>query len=349
MVDSIFKEVSFTPQTFEKEFIEANNRRLGKLIAILESLIDSGIIIAASDSWQKKVFEFLSYFDDSDRDDLSTLLEVIDSRNRLAIYSGEKKLENESAWISELSRLNNKRAFSFISGTIDQDVIKPVESIEREAYLNVGAIVSTQTVENMRMILTPVLGYAEDVKIIDPYFNLSKKTYTDALHVIADTLGNHHGKTEHFEITIQTSIKSLLDKNKALDFGLAKEWSRKIQFFEKQYGHSIIVNIWEDLKEEDQWHDRWIITNQCGITMGKGSDISEWTDATWGLLDWNEIPNIANKFNHNRQTYNLIASINHLSITKKKSPKNYPVYRSADEIAEKKKNVKNFKREMSNQ
>ncbi len=139
MSGSILKEATFTPQAFNKDFNLSSNRRLGKLIAILESLIESGVVLAASPLWKQNIYELLEDYEDNDKNDISALLKELDSRDRVAIYPGNKHLHNEKSWISEINHLNKKRAFDFVVGTINENIVNTVESIDRQRYLNRGA------------------------------------------------------------------------------------------------------------------------------------------------------------------------------------------------------------------
>ncbi len=342
MSGSILKEVTFTPQAFGKDFNLSINRRFGKLISILESLIESGIILAASPLWKQNIYELLEDYEDNDKSDLSALLKELDSRERIVIYPNSKQLDNEKSWISEIAYLNKKRAFDFVAGTINDNIVNTVESIDRKKYLNIGAKVTLQTKDNMHKMLAPMLSYAEIVKIIDPYFHFESydKRYEKAFEVICTNLGNNHDIKNGAIIDIHTSIKPMINTDKEFEWQKADQWPQIIDSFEKKYGHKIILYIWEEVRKKNEWHDRWIITNQCGISIGKGSDVSNWTDSTWGLLDWEELPEISNKFDSNRQVYNFIGKINSTTIVKNQNPKNTFTYLTEEEQAVKSERLK---------
>ncbi len=342
MSGSILKEVTFTPQAFGKDFNLSINRRFGKLISILESLIESGIILAASPIWKQNIYELLEDYEDNDKSDLSALLKELDSRERIVIYPNSKQLDNEKSWISEIAYLNKKRAFDFVAGTINDNIVNTVESIDRKKYLNIGAKVTLQTKDNMHKMLAPMLSYAEIVKIIDPYFHFESydKRYEKAFEVICTNLGNNHDIKNGAIIDIHTSIKPMINTDKEFEWQKADQWPQIIDSFEKKYGHKIILYIWEEVRKKNEWHDRWIITNQCGISIGKGSDVSNWTDSTWGLLDWEELPEISNKFDSNRQVYNFIGKINSTTIVKNQNPKNTFTYLTEEEQAVKSERLK---------
>ncbi len=320
MSGSIFKEVTFTPQVFDKEYIFANHRRFGKLIGILESLIESGVVIAASDTWKNDVDFFLNLYDDSDKDELENLLETLSKRNRLSSSSSHKVLTDEKSWIDAIEKLNKQRSFDFSAGTITDKSIKVLEDISSKSYLNSGATIQKQTITNIEKILKPILSYAEIIKIYDPYFKIQEKRFFSVLELICKKLGNGYSDNEDCFIDIHTSVKTMINKKNEFDWETAKNWIQKIQSLEKQYKHEITIKIWEDT-DKNKWHDRWLITDQCGVSMGKGSDTGNWTDATWGLLDWEDLPKIEDKFNEGKNLYHFIGKVTSDGIAKHSVPK----------------------------
>ena len=332
MSDSIFKEVTFTPQSFDKEYIFSNHRRFGKLIAILEGLIDSGIIVAASDSWNNDVYNYLDKYEDDDKNDIIYLLEALSNRNRISIYPQQKKLIDEVLWIDEINLLNKSRRFDFAAGTINNKTVKTIEDIDAKTYLNAGAKIRKQTIENIKKIVDPILTYAEIVKIYDPYFTIDRDRFFDVLKVICEYLGSVYGKKNDAIIDIHTSVKSMLNNKGEFDWRKAEGWIQKIKHLEKKYNHNITIKIWEDT-DQNEWHDRWLITNQCGVSMGKGSDTSDWTDATWGLLDWEDLPKIEDKFTEGKQFYHYIGKVtsNGPMPAKEWKPKTVSVYMTKEE------------------
>ncbi len=331
MSNSIFKEVTFTPQLFEKTYIFSNHRRFGKLISILESLIESGIIVAVSSSWIEEVDEFINnYEDDIDKNEVRDLLEMLSRRDRVSIPSTYKKLSDELSWINEIDKLNKRRRFDFAAGTVTDKTIKTLEDIDRKSYINSGAKIKKQTLENIKKMIDPILSYAEIVKIYDPYFVIEKDRFFDVLESVCQNLGSVYGKENDAIIDIHTSVKSMLNNKGEFDWRKAEGWIQKIKHLENKYNHNITIKVWENTAK-NKWHDRWLVTNQCGVSMGKGSDTSNWTDATWSLLDWDDLPKVEDKFTEGRGFYNYIGNITSDGIVKVSIPKTTLAYLTEDE------------------
>jgi len=346
MFESIFKEVTFTPQVFNKhniypdsqkleeawkandpqkvtKLIEESSKTFEKLLVALRNLSTSGIFINAFSNWFEEFYKYINEYDQDKQDELRSMMNFLESRGRIVSAQTNKSNQNdEESWIAEASRLNKTREFDLLVASKNSAHTIQINSMDSDFLIYEGATVRPQSEEFMRSVLAPILGYAESVKVIDPYFNPTIPRFANALDIICQTLGNHHSVKESAVIDIYTSVKVLLEKNGMVNWDRIISWPELIDNFEKKHHHTIALHIWED-KINDQWHDRWIVTNQCGITLGSGSDIKKWTDATWGLLDWNLIPTIERKFLTSRNEFNHIAVIDSKGIQKDKPLNQY--------------------------
>ena len=353
MSGSIFKEVTFTPNVFDKKIALEDVRKFGDLINALEDLMESGMIVGMSYQWQSEIDKFIEKYDYNEKSELNVIFNQLFDKNILVTYPVSKDLgENEDNWIDQARKINKKRSFDAIVASIDSETTTQINHFDRKTFKKSGGRIKKQTKELMNVMLAPILSYSEIVKVMDPYFSLipsrgDKDRYIDSLHIICENLANHHGIKESAIIEIQTSTKSMIEgfgKDSQFNWQLADEWPKLIKEFEDRYGHEITINIWEEIKKENQWHDRWIIVDQCGVYIGKGSDTSKWTDSTWGLLEPEDLPIISNKFDSNREIYNFIGKINSNRITRNQSPKNIRTYLTEEERLEKISNVKTLRK-----
>jgi hypothetical protein len=346
MSDSIFQEVVFTPHIFKKEILLKDERKFERLLSVLDSLIESGQIIGIYSDWFKFINENISQINECEKDEIEEILKNLNDRHRIVNISNRKCDSNdENCWIKQALYLNTIRNFGLILATKYTDSVKSFDEIDRttlRTLQNRGAIVLPQTKDNMQKLLAPILAYAEIAKVYDPYFNFSRTDYVDTLNIICKTLGYGHGEKQTALLEIHTSIKVILDRNDTIDWKILDSYPQIISNLEEIYGHSIKFYIWED-KRDNKWHDRWIVTDQCGITIGKGTDISRWTDSTWGVLNYEKIPYIENNFNNNlnpnridenkkEYTFNLVATVNKDIYKKVNKPLRYDEYRTDDDI-----------------
>lgn len=347
MSESIFKEVTFTPQVFDKhniypdskkledamksndlqkltKLIDESSKTFEKLLVVLRNLSTSGILINAFSDWFEKFEKYINEYDQDKQDRLRSMMIFLESRGRIVSAQKSKSSQNdEEFWIAEASRLNSIREFDFIVASKNSSHTLQINNIDNNFLIYEGAKVRPQTEEFMQSMLSPILGYAEIVKVIDPYFHLDSKDrrFENALDIICNILGNHHGIFEPSIIEIHTSIKPLTD-NKEFLWEKTEKWPKLIKQYEEKCKHTITIHIWEEIKRENEWHDRWIIVpNQCGITLGSGSDIKKWTDATWGMMGYDDIGMISSKFDAKRNVYTYIGNVTSTDAIKKNRPR----------------------------
>ena len=328
MANSILKEITFTPHAFEKNVALENERKFGDLINALIDIIDSGIIIRISNKWQKIIDEFIDKYSYNEKNELKSIFKQLKDKKILVTYPTSKDIGDcETDWINKVKEINYTRTFDAIVASKDLYIAKQINHFDKKTFKKNSAKIGKQTKDFVNNMLAPILSYTEIVKIMDPYFSLipqkgNKKRYTDSLEIICKNLANHHGIKDIGLIEIQTSIKAMTEgygRYAQFKWQLTDKWPNIIKKLEDKYGHTIIINIWEE-SNKHRWHDRWIITQQCGVYIGKGNDIDEWTDSTWGLLEWEDLPNIENKFDKNRGIFTFIGSVTSSNIYKKQNP-----------------------------
>jgi len=308
MAGSILKEKSFTPQIFDPSFFSSNSRRYRKLFSLLEGMLHNGIVILPSASWRNAVVNYLQ--DDivrhsghgSDIKDLEDIIEELDKRNRFSFPDVKRLIGDEDEWINEISKLDATRSLDLIVSSVETKISQSIENIREEEPG--GIITENQSIDFMRKMLAPVLSDADIVKVIDPYFNLDVDRYKSSFEMICELLGNRRWGRKKSLLEIHTFKNAFNDK---IDDGLL----RKIQYRLKNaetYNHDVSIYIWGE--KDNKKHDRCIITNQCGVYVGKGMDEGINRDSTWGILNWKEKGKIENMFERNRGYYDFIASVN---------------------------------------
>lgn len=348
MSKNLFNIISITPHSFSKENLQ--NRNFEKITNFLSNLTTNGTIVFFSDDWKDLLIENIKELEQEDFDDIKSLLNTLFSRNRMILNKQASfSSENEEELMRKTNELHKIKNFDLLIGINEYPNFIKIEELKREVLRYEGAIVDKQTRDNLKNIFINILHYAEIVKIIDPYFNFEpvagdKTRYMDTIHIICENTSVRHNNNLPAIIEIHTSVKSILNNDKIIDWKFVQNWESIINDLEKKYNHKIEVNIWEEDKSKDEWHERYIITDQCALSIGKGTDISDFTDSTWSLLNWDDIDKTASKYIENRNIYKLIAKVNSSGLKKINKSNNYDEYKTEEEIAEKKANVKNFKK-----
>lgn len=154
--------------------------------------------------------------------------------------------------------------------------------------------------ETMRMcasgykpVLGPVLRHAKRLEIVDPYMFRENARRLHFVELCATLMGNRGHAPLGGEIHIHTSEGT--DPGASVEDSL-NAWTKSLAGLKGRPGsrHLFKVFVWQSKANGPRMHDRFLLTDQCGILSGNGFDC--WEDdtvreTTWSLLDaaaWTE-------------------------------------------------------------
>jgi hypothetical protein len=149
-----------------------------------------------------------------------------------------------------------------------------------------------QTLENMEKYLTDFLAYAKRLIIIDPYFTFGPdddKALTLFSELFAKRRGNRM-KNRKILIHIFYNKKDWNHDPDTPEY--QQKWSKLFQKIYEEYGHDIRLNIWND----KNMHDRYMITDQGGISSSNGFGVFASRKPHWSLLKTDEVREQLNYF-----------------------------------------------------
>ncbi len=134
--------------------------------------------------------------------------------------------------------------------------------------------------------LEPVLRYASKVTLIDPYLRCEGK-FLNIIQLCCDLLGQRRNRLERGGyIDIHT-------KNQ--DYSRA-DWEAELGRLDDSHRYEFTVSVWKEKEKGERFHDRYIITNQCGIGIAHGLDMVAGNETTWSLLEEQDRQNELQKF-----------------------------------------------------
>ena len=324
---------SITPDAFEPAAIPPGGRERVVLIELLRGIADNGLLADLhAGAWHKKVtgqYESPECAPDL-RDKLRACMNLIYDRKRLIWHpKGSSRPDNDDFcwlhWALERHRGDAACPFKAVVATdayIELSEIADPVLIALDGALDHASwqdrpksIRFAKTEVQLRSALTPILRYAERVTLIDPYMTCRKNRFFDTVQHCADLLGKHDGQQESGLIQIHAG-DPLADSDPAHRES-AKDrldrWKQALKPVISQWKHKIEVTLWKDNPGGKTFHDRYIITDQCGISAPGGLDFSD--DATRANLttwSWLEPPIIADilfrEFNPSKRAYKLLAT-----------------------------------------
>jgi len=290
-----------TPQIFD---INDDSAKAKDLIHFLYGVIQNGMLADLNNGdWKKEVISIINNLPEKYKDKFSALYKNLKDKNLIIPHiKADFKPKSEEEWI-ELAQLSETiKPFYSIIGT--QEHIGEVKSLEEFIISDEWLIERVQTKyiiqseERLRLELESILSYAKKVVLIDPYFNVKTQRYRKTLYLVAEYLRSQRGNNQKGSIEIHTRYEQ--GKTDTKDYIDAWKKSQKDIF--QKFGHTLALYQWDDTSG---WHDRFLITDQCGVQVGAGLDVRNEGKSTWTKLDYEILYEILRDYKENSSNYTL--------------------------------------------
>lgn len=138
-----------------------------------------------------------------------------------------------------------------------------------------------------KLALAPLLRHAKTLTLIDPWLNCAEPRYFDTVTICSNLMGQRGQGRLQGRIHIHAELKQQRPYGKSLSEYLS-DWEQKLQPLASSDRHRFKVFLWESLPGSETLHDRFILTDQCGISAPGGLDCrasSHANSTDWSLLD----------------------------------------------------------------
>lgn len=317
---------AITPDAFEPWAINDKNREGVVIVQLLRGLAENGLL---ADLENGEWLTHVKRVHDADknspmlRKDLSLCLEVLHDRHRLVRHpKGTPREENDEYrwlfWALERHNSHAEKRFQGIvatgdlielSGMADDDLVPLSGVLDSPCWQDRPRSVRfAKTDVELRRHLTPLVRYARAVTLIDPYMSCRKDRFFDTVQHCSALLGKRDGTQEAGRVRIHAGDPRE-DPEVAHQEAPADRldrWEQELRPVAAQNGHSFQVTLWANNPGGKKFHDRYIITDQCGVDAPGGLDFI--TDATranlsgWRLLEHQEIVDILTREFHERKS-----------------------------------------------
>lgn len=312
-------DYAITPQVFEKSYIKENAEQQFALVALLQDISQRGMITALNNKdWTKEVQSRVSNLSKTPMEKLQTLLKKLKDRQRIVGHpKDENQLasQNEEQWLIIARNLDRHAKFtSIVAREVCEDCVVPSIAYELTSDIDQGTQIIVQNEENMKKELSSLLRYARKVTLIDPYFNVSIPRFKKSFFLIAESLSERRGerlKESRIIINVrhanEQSAKTFQDRTDTAEYD--KNWKEMFEIAGNKYGHKCELRVWDDGKK---MHDRFLITNQCGVQIGLGLDVdfSSSRESSWNLVRYDQLSKKLESVEENSSPYKLIKRIN---------------------------------------
>ena len=154
-----------------------------------------------------------------------------------------------------------------------------------------GTLLKTESA--LRKVLQPFLRYDQQVVLVDPYMTCLHDRFFNTVQYCADFLGRAHGTQVPGRIVIHAGDPEWFgpDDHKESAEQRLDRWEKELQPVISRWKHSFQISLWGKKPEGPNLHDRFIITDQCAVSVPGGLDfLPDAAASRAGTTDWTVLP-----------------------------------------------------------
>ena len=307
-------QFAITPDVFEPSAI--NDMRPPGIILteVLRGLCENGLLANLhGEQWMtavrrslhdKRVPAFV-------RDRIENFLNTLYDRQRLVRHppGSGRFVEDEFRWLHWSLERHQADATNPFSGIFCSDDYLELSELDDADLIGVSnalyaacwteretSIDIIRTTSKLRKHLAPIVRYAGRVSLIDPYMSCHDRRFLDTVQHCADLLGRHDGKQTPGIIHIHAGDPQTVGPEgtrESVDARLDR-WETELKPMAAHWGHTFRVLLWARKRTNgvarEPFHDRYIITEQFGVTVPGGLDFLPETEvdragtSSWSLM-----------------------------------------------------------------
>lgn len=293
-------ELAMTPDLFDRSVVNTDNAGT-ILVQLLRGLEENGLLANFDKGrWSRHVEQRLESLAPGLKDKVKTCLKVLDARHRLVRHPkcmvGEP--ETDLDWL-DLALTSHARirfhAIVLSQSLMDgcnrkcDDFVEFFGSLDSPQWneLRKRTLPLTKSYAEFRVALAPILRHAKSLALIDPWLNSQESRWFDTVSICSNLMGQRGQVRLQGRIDIHAEARRQKPESLSLADHL-KSWKQKLQPLSSADRHRFRVFLWESLSYSKSLHDRFILTDQCGISAPGGLDCRTHScpnSTDWSLLD----------------------------------------------------------------
>jgi hypothetical protein len=299
----VLYEFAMTPDVFDATVVDSDPTLGVILVQLLRGLCDNGLIANLHrDRWIRHVREHrLVGLSPSLRDKVISCLNILHDRHRLVRHprrmQGDPTADSE--WL-ELA-LESHRRLPFHGIILGKALLAECRDIDAVFTELSTAIDSpqwqsrrrsstlTKCDADYRVALAPILRHAKMLALVDPYMSCHDSRFLDTVKICIDLLGQRGHAVLPARIHIHAGNPQDDNYHPETVADRLNAWERYLHpLIEAQHPHRFKVFLWGSHPGGETLHDRYILTDQCGILVPAGLDCRTYSNpnrTTWSLLD----------------------------------------------------------------
>lgn len=234
------------------------------------------------------------------RDKVKVCMNVLNDRHRLVRHPKcmDSDPRTDQDWLNLICESHDRIPFHAIilSQMLNENTsrecdafVEFLEALESERWqvLQKRTLSLFRCRDEYRTALGPILRHAKALSLIDPYMNSQESRFYDTISICSNLLGQrgHTRLRGRIDIHVEAGKQMPAGATMTAHFDL---WERRLRPLIDANDHRFRVFLWESLPGSGTMHDRYILTDQCGISIPGGLDCrahSHPNSTDWSLLD----------------------------------------------------------------
>ncbi len=317
-------EFAMTPDLFDSAFLDHTDEGGIILVEILQGLTEFGLLANLhKDRWIRHVEERANSLSPALKPKVLSCLSVLADRHRLVRHpkctSGHPNSDED--WLNLALDSHDKVPFHAIilsQALMDgcdsecSEFVEYFESLYSSQWSDCKkrTLMLTKSPTDYFSNLTPILRYARSLALVDPYLNPEESRYFNTIEICSKLLSNRRGYDRlPGRIDIHADAKHHT-RNRSIDNCLS-EWENKLRKLVDEDNHKFRIFLWEAKPGSESMHDRYILTDQCGLSIPGGLDCrsdSHPNSTDWNLVDEEVRCKRWENYHPSTSPFNLLAS-----------------------------------------
>lgn len=296
-------EFALTPDVFDANTIEADPILGLTLLQLLRGLCDNGMVANLNkDRWvrhiREKRLEWPAELSPGLRDKIISCLNILHDRHRLVRHPRRVQGDpaTDSEWLDLTLESHQRIAFEGI--ILSPDLLDACCANEG-AFINLSGALDAPQWHNRRRSMTltkceadyrdalaPILRHAKSVSLVDPYMSCHNTRFFDTVRICLDLVGQRGHAPLSSRVHIHAGDPQEDNYHRESVTDRLAAWERQLRPL--QHSHRITIFLWGRQTGGETFHDRFILTDQCCISIPGGLDCrtsSTPNSTTWSLLD----------------------------------------------------------------
>ena len=270
-------ELALTPGLFSEN---DNISSLLSLHTLLDTIVKANHLIGVvrKKSWRPAVYEAIASLEDPFRERIGKLLNIVKDRGRIIPRQYQTNignlLENDLSWLHEFLLAHRENPFDAIVTSLTSrenydgstncvyDVKSILDAPMLQNYERSKQV--KREVSEFIKILKPLLLYSRSILLIDPHIDPTVQRYKRPITGIINEAFDRgrYPSPAFFEIHLKAK-EDIPEQEKKIKEGFGPLMNP---------GTQARVVLWAEREIQETFHNRFILTDLCGIRVGQGLD-----------------------------------------------------------------------------